>query len=963
MSITLYFVYNAMLFIEPSKNADAAKRYFRESLSVEDYYSETQEITGQWHGKVAQQLGLSGDVKAKDFENLLTNINPKTGKRLTARNSPNRKPMYDFTFNAPKSVSLVHAITGDTDILKAHQDAVLKTMQAVEADMQVQHGSGKNKHYVTTGNMIFAAFIHTTTRPLKRNIKGKKHYIPDPHLHTHCAAPNVTYFDEQARFRAFELGNVKKQGHYYEALYHSYMAHNLEQAGYELKREGKRWEINVVSRELIERFSTRTMEIELEAQKRGIQSAAAKARLGRLTRNQKKESVASSELHEFWVSQLSDAEYEAIMNAKSDPAQGGSQTEKSPLKILLAKRHINSALEHCLERQSGVMEKKLLAYAIDQAGTSVTPDMLKQALESRDDIYSLTKNTVKYITTAAMEAEESVLIMRAAKSRNQFPALNETYDIQNDILNEGQRAAIAHCLTSPDKIMIVAGDAGVGKTTLLHEVKQGIEEKGKKLLTFAPSSDAARNVLRSKGYEEADTIAMLLNSERLQEQLQDNVMLVDEAGLVGVPTMNQILELAEQHNARVILSGDWKQHSSVERGDALKIIETKAGLTITRVTEIVRQRGKKVYKQIIERVAEAIGVKHKPDERKREMVLAFDALDKHGGILEITHQEERHHQLALDYLKDSQENADDVIVVSPTHKEGKAITQNIRNALQQSGRIEQKSHHFVQLQSKHYTQAQKSMIETYRVGDVIEFHQNAKGFKAGSRYSVSHINDKNVVVTTESGHNHTTSLPLQESCRFDVYEKETIAFSVGDRLRITKNTKSLDNHYLYNGQIYSITGFDENGHIQLSNGETLHKDARHFKHGYVTTSHAAQGKDAKVVLLAQSTQSFAASNDKQFYVSISRGVEQCRIYTDDKTGLQRAISENGDQLTAIEIAEEARRFEEEEALMMEEHYYFEWLRDFYTGIKNIFNYKANEHGETTKKPLDIESHPDGYQYP
>ena len=92
-----------MLSITASKNADAAAIYFRDNLSHGEYYGEKSDVTGKWHGKASLRLGLSGDVDKRDFEALLYNVDPSTGDRLTARNSPNRRPMYDFTWNAPKS--------------------------------------------------------------------------------------------------------------------------------------------------------------------------------------------------------------------------------------------------------------------------------------------------------------------------------------------------------------------------------------------------------------------------------------------------------------------------------------------------------------------------------------------------------------------------------------------------------------------------------------------------------------------------------------------------------------------------------------------------------------------------------------------------------------------------------------------------------------------------------------------
>ena len=248
MSITIFsYIYSnktpdfySMLSIEHSNNVDAAVRYFRENLVQADYYCEKTSIIGKWHGKFANHLNLSREVTADNFEKLLRNIHPITGMRLTARNSANRRPMYDCTFSAPKSVSLMYAITKDEEILKSHQKAVKKAMLEIEANLQTQMGSGKGKHYQTTANGVWAEFVHEFSRPLKIEAEEKETYLPDPQLHSHCTLINCTRH-KNGQIRAVEMGNIKKLAPYYEALYHSYFAQFLIRSGYELRREGKRW--------------------------------------------------------------------------------------------------------------------------------------------------------------------------------------------------------------------------------------------------------------------------------------------------------------------------------------------------------------------------------------------------------------------------------------------------------------------------------------------------------------------------------------------------------------------------------------------------------------------------------------------------------------------------------------------------------------------------------------------------
>ena len=134
-----------MLRITVSKNAKAAAKYFDEGLSKQDYYSEKNEIKGQWNGKLAEQLNLSGEVTKKDFQKVASNINPTNDNQLNVRDSPNRRAGYDFTFSTPKSVSLIYSLTKDKEILSAFNHAVQKSMLEVEKDMQTQNDRAKIK--------------------------------------------------------------------------------------------------------------------------------------------------------------------------------------------------------------------------------------------------------------------------------------------------------------------------------------------------------------------------------------------------------------------------------------------------------------------------------------------------------------------------------------------------------------------------------------------------------------------------------------------------------------------------------------------------------------------------------------------------------------------------------------------------------------------------------------------------
>ena len=119
-------------------NATAAKGYYTEGLSRQDYYSEGQEIAGSWGGKAAELLNLRGQVDQAGFSSLCENLHPETGEQLTPRTRINRRVGYDFNFHCPKSVSVLHGLTGDARIVESFRASVQETMRSIEGGMNTR---------------------------------------------------------------------------------------------------------------------------------------------------------------------------------------------------------------------------------------------------------------------------------------------------------------------------------------------------------------------------------------------------------------------------------------------------------------------------------------------------------------------------------------------------------------------------------------------------------------------------------------------------------------------------------------------------------------------------------------------------------------------------------------------------------------------------------------------------------
>jgi ATP-dependent exoDNAse (exonuclease V) alpha subunit len=357
---------------------------------------------------------------------------------------------------------------------------------------------------------------------------------------------------------------------------------------------------------------------------------------------------------------------------------------------------------------------------------------------------------------------------------------------------------------------------------------------------------------------------------------------MDEAGLLGTEDMAKFLELAGQLEARVVLSGDRRQHHAVARGEPLRLLEQEAGIPVKELTEIRRQEAGE-YRS---------AVKHLSDGN---VALGYEGLEKLGWIREVA-DADRYKEMAAAYLAAVKEKKPDgtfgtAIIVSPTHAEGARITDTIRAALKSEEKLGDEETEDAWLPTN-LTPAQKSDEANYEPGYLLEFNQNVPGHTKGSR----------MIVTQGQ------ALPLQFADRFEVYRPAKLNLAAGDRIRVTANGWTKDRkHRLSNSALFNVQGFTRNGDIVVDHGWIIDKGFGHLAHGYVVTSHAAQGKSVDQVFIGQSSLSYPASNRRQFYVSVSRGKKQATIFTDDKNELLGAVRRADEPMSASDLMASKRQ--------------------------------------------------------
>jgi conjugative relaxase-like TrwC/TraI family protein len=879
-----------MLFINHTSNSQAAKDYFKQELAQADYYmKDGQQISGEWHGLGAKALGLEGAIDKDSFERLCDNKHPETGEQLTARMKANRRVTYDFTFDAPKSVTAAYELGGDERVRRAFQEAVRETMGEIEQAMAVRVRKSGAFHDRVTGNMVWGEFVHRTTRPLADG-------VPDPQLHIHAVAMNLSYDAAEGCWKAGEFSAIKRDATYYQAAFHSRLAGKLKDLGYGIEREGKSFRLSGIDEVLTDKFSRRAQLIEEEAARRGITDAKQKSELGRKTRNAKNADLTISELRAEWNKRLTEDD-KAALGAALGQAKG---------KEITVTQALDHAIEHSFERASVVREKQLLAEALMHGVGSVGVEEIRRESANAELILKEVGG-VRYATTKQVYREETDMVAFVRKGRGAYRKLSGQNAPSLDTeLSSEQRDAAQKILASRDQVIGLRGGAGTGKTRMMEATIAAIRQGGHEVFTFAPSAEASRGVLRSEGFANADTVERLLTDETLRAQVKDQVVWIDEAGLLSVKDTNRLFALAKEQNCRVVLSGDRRQHTAVVRGDALRIIEEEAGLPFAELKEVRRQTNAS-YRAAVQAISEGDA----PGKGGTKLAEGIAALDRIGAIVELG-GEERYRQMANDYLEAVAERKRDgtlktALVVAPTHREGDQITAYIRDGLRSQGRLEEKERTVTALESANWTVAQRKDSALYKPGLVVQFHQNVKGFERGEKVEVYGRSKDDVTVKRADG--RTTGLRLGDAERFQVYRPAELGLAAGDVVRITQNGYGTENARtgriararLNNGAVHQVEGFTREGDIRFTNGFVVPKNYGHLAYGYASTSHSAQGKTVDKVFVAMGQDALAAASREQFYVSVSRGRECVKLYTDDKEAMLDAVKTSGQRLSATEL--------------------------------------------------------------
>jgi conjugative relaxase-like TrwC/TraI family protein len=570
------------------------------------------EVPGVWMGAQADGLGLVGTVDGEQLQALLAGLDPVSGRSLgralTDRSTADGRVVkavagFDATVSAPKSLSVLWALTGDDRLLECHDVAVRAVVDGLErwaATTRVRSGGGRL--HLDTQGLSVAGFRQTTSR------------LDDPQIHTHLVV-SAKVQTADGRWMALDARVLKQHQRTFGGLYQSVLRSELTAkfgVGWGPIVQGQA-EIAGLDPELLAAFSKRAAQVDVETDARVGEFEAREGRApSRFERaaiereaaadtRVKKTCTAAAELRSVWRQEAADLGYtpRSVIDTVNIAGRTRAEPAKTTAAEIVAALSDRKSVWHDLdvlrevtdrfqprrgipgERWSGVLDRAL-DRVLEQC-VGLDPDSAGDEGRGSDGRSVWIEPVAPRWSSQQVIDQELDLLAWTLAAQGLEPSPSTS--VERGRLDVLQAAAAAE-VAGGDRLVVIIGPAGAGKTSMLTAAIDDLHAHGRTVFGIAPTAKAAR-VLEDETGMRADTLAKILHEHareggpRPEWRLRrGTTVIVDEAGMVSTPDLWRLTDLAQQLDLRIVLVGDPHQLQAVARGGMFPEIAATVSRTV-----------------------------------------------------------------------------------------------------------------------------------------------------------------------------------------------------------------------------------------------------------------------------------------------------------------------------------------------------------------------------------------------
>ncbi|MCZ7537462.1 MAG: relaxase domain-containing protein [Acidimicrobiia bacterium] len=546
-----------------------------------DYYLDPDEPPGRWRGAGRAALGLESTVAGSELRALLEGRHPVTGDPLGRQFGHRSARAFDATFSAPKSVSVLWALTPDpsarAEVLAAHDAAIDAALGWFERHGAVTRRGTDGVWQVDTGGITAAVFRQHTSRTM------------DPQLHSHAIiaakVQDLTgrWLSLDARFLKYQQRSI---GWIYDAALRTELTTRLG-VGWIDRGDGM-FDLACIPEPVRDAFSNRTHQVDAKlaelvrnwADTHGDADPDPRtiARLERDavldSRPDKVHGLDAAELHQRWATEARDVGFDpGRLVPKRIGAHGSVGRE-------VDEDLIDEALLHATEESATWLRADLARHL----STLVTPDHAGTAEQLVAEIDRLAALAEK--RCVPLGPNHRARTPRRRDGRPVTEAVTDRHSTTRTVLNEEHllqawatartrpveagddpQHAAADAIAGHDPLVLLVGPAGTGKTHTTARAVEQLTAAGRPVVGLAPSGKAA-DVLAREALCPTDTLAGFLTRHHHQPSPwpAGTTVILDETAMTATADLAALTRLVDAHRWRLVAVGDPDQLPAVGRG-------------------------------------------------------------------------------------------------------------------------------------------------------------------------------------------------------------------------------------------------------------------------------------------------------------------------------------------------------------------------------------------------------------